>query len=88
MCSPKTIAFATLAAVFALLTAFFTFFGLQLVYTALTFEGEGSLGHVGMYIAAVLYPLLAFLFAGFTFLAVAESLSQLTWRTAVRLTRS
>jgi hypothetical protein len=75
MRSPKSIVFAILAAVFALVTVFFTFFGVQLVYTALTFEGEGSLGHVGMYIAAVLYPLLALLFGGFAFLA---------WRKAFR----
>jgi glucan phosphoethanolaminetransferase (alkaline phosphatase superfamily) len=75
MRSPKTIVFATIAVVFASITAFFTFFGMQLIYAALTFEGEGSLGHVGMYIAAVLYPLLALLFAGFTVLA---------WRTAFR----
>jgi hypothetical protein len=52
MRSPKSIVFDILAAVFALVTAFFTFYGVLLVYTALTFEGEGSLGHVGMYIAA------------------------------------
>lgn len=50
-------------------TAFFAFYGTQLVYAALTFEGEGSLGHVGMYIAAGLFPLLALLFGGLTFLA-------------------
>jgi len=75
MRSPRTIFFATLAALFGILAAFFTFFGVQLVYAALTFEGEGSLGHVGMYIAALLFPLLAFLFAGFTYLA---------WRSAFR----
>ncbi len=40
-------------------TLFFSYFGVQLVYTAATFRGEGSLGHVGMYIAAVVYPVLA-----------------------------
>jgi hypothetical protein len=75
MRSPKTIVFATIAVVFGSITAFFTFFGIQLIYAALTFEDEGTLGHVGMYIAAVLYPLLALLFAGFTFL---------TWRKAFR----
>jgi hypothetical protein len=50
-------------------TAFFAFFGVRLVYAVLTFEGEGSLGHVGMYIAAGLFPLLAFFFAGCTYLA-------------------
>jgi hypothetical protein len=52
-------------------TLFFTYFGLQLVYHAITFDGEGSLGHVGMYIAAGLYPLLAVLFGG---------VALLTWR--------
>jgi hypothetical protein len=75
MRSPTSIVFAIFAVVFALVTAFFTFFGVLLVYTALTFEGEGSLGHVGMYIAIVLYPLLALFFAGFAFLA---------WRKAFR----
>jgi hypothetical protein len=75
MRSPKAIFFAALAVAFGILTAFFTFFGVQLIYTALTFTGEGSLGHVGMYIAAVVYPLLAILFAGLTFLA---------WRNAFR----
>jgi hypothetical protein len=86
MCSPKTIAFATLAAVSALVTAFFTFFAVQLVYTALTFEGEGSLGHVGMYIAAI-SPSRA-PFRRLHVLDLAESPLQLTWRTAARLTRS
>lgn len=49
--------------------AFFAFYGAQLVYAALTFDGEGSLGHVGMFIAAGLFPLLAFVFGGCTFLA-------------------
>jgi hypothetical protein len=38
---------------------FFGYFGVQLVYAAATFRGEGSLGHVGMYIAAVVYPIMA-----------------------------
>jgi hypothetical protein len=58
-----------LSVLFGLATAFFTFFGVRLVWAALTFEGEGSLGHVGMFIAAFLFPLLAFLVAGLTFLA-------------------
>jgi hypothetical protein len=37
---------------------FFGYFGVQLVYTAATFRGDGSLGHVGMYIAAVVYPVM------------------------------
>jgi hypothetical protein len=60
---------APLAVVCAAIAAFFAFFGVQLVYTALTFDGEGSLGHVGMYIAALLYPFLAFIFAAFSFFA-------------------
>lgn len=69
MTSARSIVFGTIAAVCALATAFFTFFGVQIVYTALTYEGEGSLGHVGIYIGAVLYPFLALLFAAFTHLA-------------------
>jgi hypothetical protein len=60
-----------IATVCAIPTAFFIYFGVQLIYTAVTFEGEGSLGHVGMYIAAGLYPFLAFVFG---------SLSMLAWR--------
>jgi hypothetical protein len=40
-------------------TLFFGYFGVQLVYTAVKFQGEGSLGHVGMYIAAFVYPVMA-----------------------------
>lgn len=56
-------------------TAFFAYYGVQLVYAVLTFEGEGSLGHVGMNIAAALFPLLAVLFGACTYLA---------WRAAKR----
>lgn len=52
-------------------TLFFAYFGVRLVHHAVTFDGDGSLGHVGMYIAAGLYPLMAFLFGGITLL---------TWR--------
>lgn len=69
MASAKTLVFGAMAIACALATAFFTFFSVQLVYAALTFEGEGSLGHVGMFIGAGLYPLLAFFFAGCTYLA-------------------
>jgi hypothetical protein len=65
----RTVLFAVLVGVFAIPTAFFAFYGVQLVYASLTFEGEGSLGHVGMYVAALLFPLLALLCAGLTFLA-------------------
>jgi hypothetical protein len=65
----RSLFFGILTITCATATAFFAFFGLRLVYTALTFEGEGSLGHVGMYIGAVLYPLLGFFFGGCTFLA-------------------
>jgi hypothetical protein len=57
------------AAVCAIPTAFFTYFGVQLVFTAVTFKGEGSLGHVGMYIAALLFPFLALVFGSLTMLA-------------------
>jgi hypothetical protein len=52
-----------------LATAFFLWFGARSIHFALTFDGEGSLGHVGVYIAAYLFPLLALLFGGFTILA-------------------
>jgi hypothetical protein len=48
---------------------FFGYFGVRLVHEALTYEGEGSLGHVGMYIAAGLYPVLALLSGGIGYLA-------------------
>ena len=53
----------------AIPAAFFTYFGVQLVYAVVTFEGEGSLGHVGMHIAAIVYPLLAVIFAVLTVIA-------------------
>lgn len=65
----KRAVFRGLLAVCALATAFFTYFGVQLVYAAITFDGEGSLGHVGMFIAAGLFPLLALFFGGCTYLA-------------------
>lgn len=55
--------------------AFFAFHGARLVHFALTFDGEGSLGHVGMYIGALLFPLLAFTFGGMALIA---------WRNARR----
>ena len=61
--------FQILAALCAIPAVFFTYFGVRLVYAVLTFEGEGSLGHVGLHIAAVLYPLLALFFGGFTVFA-------------------
>lgn len=65
----KALAFGALMIACGIATAFFTYFGVRLVHAAVTFEGEGSLGHVGMFIAAGLYPLLAFFFAGCTYLA-------------------
>lgn len=61
--------FGLVAVACALATAFFAYFGAQIVYAALTFEGEGSLGHVGLFIGAGLYPLLAFFFGACTYLA-------------------
>jgi hypothetical protein len=61
--------FGALTLLCGIVTAFFAYFGARLVFFAITFEGEGSLGHVGMYIAAGLYPLLAFFFGGCTYLA-------------------
>lgn len=60
----RTLALITLfsvAATSAAATIFFAYFGVRIVHAVVTFEGEGSLGHVGMYIAAGLYPLLALL---------------------------
>ena len=67
--SVKVFLFRLLAIACGTACAFFSVFGVQLVYAALTFKGEGSLGHVGMYIAAFVFPLLALLFAGCTYLA-------------------
>lgn len=69
MATARTAFFGILVALCGLAAAFFTYFGVRLVYAALTFSGEGSLGHVGMFIAAGLFPLLAFFFGGCTFLA-------------------
>ena len=73
--SLKRTVFVLLAVVCGAATLFFFVYGALLVYASLTFKGEGSLGHVGMYIAALLFPLLALLFGGFTYLA---------WQTAGR----
>jgi len=48
---------------------FFGYYGARVLYVAVTFEGEGSLGHVGMYIAAGLFPFLALFFGALTHLA-------------------
>lgn len=69
MPSLKSLTFGSLAVSCALATASFAFYGVQVVYAALTFDGEGSLGHVGMFIAAGLFPLLAFFFGGCTYIA-------------------
>jgi hypothetical protein len=61
--------FGSLMLLCALATAFFGYFGVRLVFAALTFDGEGSLGHVGMFIAAGLFPLLALFCGGCTYLA-------------------
>lgn len=63
------IALLGIAIVTACATLFFTYFGVRLVHHAFTYDGEGSLGHVGMYIAAFLYPLLALLCGGIALLA-------------------
>jgi hypothetical protein len=65
----KTLVFGSLTVFCATATLFFAYYGALLLYTAFTFEGEGSLGHVGMYIAAGLFPFLALVFAAFTYLA-------------------
>lgn len=50
-------------------TLFFAYYGTLLIYHSVTFDGEGSLGHVGMYIAAALFPLLTLFFGGVTLIA-------------------
>ena len=65
----RTLFFSMLVLLCGFTTAFFLYFGVRLIYAALTFDGEGSLGHVGMLIAAGLYPLLGLFFAGCTYLA-------------------
>jgi hypothetical protein len=71
----RPLIFNLLAFLCALASLFFGYYGAQLVYAALTYKGEGSLGHVGMYIAAGLFPFLAAIFAALTYLA---------WRSARR----
>lgn len=61
--------FGALAAACGVATLFFGFYGILVIYDSLTFKGEGSLGHVGMYIAAFLFPVLAIVFAGATHIA-------------------
>lgn len=75
MPSAKIVAFRIVAALCAGATLFFGYFGALLVYTAMTIQGEGSLGHVGMVIGAIAFPLLALVCAALTWLA---------WRTAQR----
>ena len=70
-----TLFFFVISAIFAIATLFFGYYGALLVHLAITFEGEGSLGHVGMYMGAVIFPFLALLCGAFTYLA---------WRTARR----
>ena len=60
---------AGLAVIFGAATLFFVYFGVQIVYAVLTFEGEGSLGTVGLYIAAALYPVLAVICASMAYFA-------------------
>lgn len=65
----RRLGFRALAAVLAAATAFFGYYGGRLVDAALPFEGDGSLGHVGMYIAAGLIPFLAVVSGPCTYLA-------------------
>lgn len=65
----KTLFSGALMILCGIATAFFAYFGVRLIYAAVTFNGEGSLGHVGMFIAAGLYPLLGLFFGGCTYLA-------------------
>lgn len=66
----RAYAVAASGVVSAVAALFFGIYGAILVYTALTFTGEGSLGHVGMYVAAFVFPLLFIFFAGATWLAL------------------
>jgi len=68
-----SICFLVLAVASSALALFFGVYGALLVYTALTFSGEGSLGHVGMYVAAFLFPLLSLFFGGAAWLAWGRS---------------
>lgn len=72
----RTVLFQGLALLCAIPALFFTVYGVLLIYAVITFDGEGSLGTVGLYIAALLYPLLAFFFTGCTVIA---------WRRSRRL---
>jgi hypothetical protein len=74
----RKVIFASIAILCAGPTLFFSYYGARAAYMALTFQGEGSLGNVGVAIAAVLFPWLAILFGGFTFLA---------WQSARRSSR-
>lgn len=75
MSSLRKIFFTALAAVCGAVTLFFAYYGSRLLYLAATFDGEGSLGHVGMYLGAGLFPFLALVFGALTYLA---------WRAARR----
>lgn len=48
---------------------FFGYYGVQLVFYVLTYEGEGSLGHVGAWIAAGLFPFLSLVSLGIAWIA-------------------
>jgi hypothetical protein len=65
----------TLAFVAAAGALFFGYYGVQLVYLAATFEGEGSLGHVGMYIAAIVFPFIAL---------IAAAVAWISWKAGKR----
>lgn len=71
----RSVVFTSIAALSAPVTLFFAYYGVRLIHAALTFTGEGSLGHVGMYIAAGLFPVLAIIFGSLTYFA---------WRAARR----
>jgi hypothetical protein len=65
----------TLSVAAAAVALFFGYYGVQLVYLALTFKGEGSLGRVGMYIAAILFPFIAL---------IAAAIAQLSYKAGKR----
>jgi len=69
----KLVVLTVVAAVGWVACLFFGYFGVRLVHLALTYQGEGSLGHVGMYVAAGLYPVLALLSGAIGFFAARAS---------------
>jgi hypothetical protein len=64
-----------IAAAAGAVAAGLAYFSVRIIYAVATFRGEGSLGHVGMTIAAGVYPLATVLVA-----AVAWASGRAGWR--------